>query len=156
MTSSEVGSGGDDRGDEAGASQAAVQRSRTRNDDDEDDTEGGAKAANRRRDGEWRCGCVFLAQDREEMDEEDLGELIGRIGMKSALITGEEVIGMEYLVIAVPAAGVLFVGRHLYLRLERWNRSRRLRGAQACLDAVHDTLVTLAESNPKVRSGRSS
>ncbi len=90
------------------------------------------------------------------MDEEALGELIARIGMKSALVTGEEVIGMEYLVIAVPAAGVLFVGRHLYLRLERWNRSRRLRGAQACLDAVHDTLVTLAESNPKVRSGRSS
>jgi hypothetical protein len=85
-----------------------------------------------------------------------LGKPIARIGMESALPMGKEVISMEYLVIAVPAAGVLFVGRHLYLRLERWNRSRRLRGAQACLNAVHDTLVTLAESNPKVRSGRSS
>jgi len=84
------------------------------------------------------------------------GKPITSNGMKSAFSMGKEVIGMEYLVIAVPAAGVLFVGRHLYLRLERWNRSRRLRGAQACLDAVHDTLVTLAESNPKVRSGRSS
>jgi hypothetical protein len=85
-----------------------------------------------------------------------LGKPITTNGMESAFSMGKEVIGMEYLVIAVPAAGVLFVGRHLYLRLERWNRSRRLRGAQACLNAVHDTLVTLAESNPKVRSGRSS
>ncbi len=75
--------------------------------------------------------------------------------MESAVHMGKEVFGMEYLVIAVPAAGILFVGRQLYLRLERWNRSRRLRGARACLDAVHDTLVTLAESKPKGRSGRS-
>jgi hypothetical protein len=103
-----------------------------------------------------RCDCVFLAQDREEMDEEDPRQANSQDRHGKCYTNGKEVISMEYLVIAVPAAGVLFVGRHLYLRLERWSRSRRLRGAQACLNAVHDTLVTLAESNPKARSGRSS
>jgi hypothetical protein len=93
--------------------------------------------------------------DPEGLD--NLGEsLKSKSAWKVLSSIGKEVFGMEYLVIAVPAAGVVFVGRQLYLSLERWNRNRRLRGAQACLDAVHDTLATLAESNPKIRSSRSS
>lgn len=61
---------------------------------------------------------------------------------------------MEYFAFAVVAAAILFIGRSVYTRVERSNRSRRLRGAQECLDAVHDTLASLAKSNPKVGPGR--
>ncbi len=61
---------------------------------------------------------------------------------------------MEYFAFAVVAAAILFIGRGVYTRLERRNRSRRLRGAKECLDAVHNTLASLAKSNPKVRPGR--
>jgi hypothetical protein len=60
---------------EAGLVWAAVQRTK---DDDEDDVDGssglqrwGRKTMRGEQTGTKRCDCVFLAQDREEMDEED-------------------------------------------------------------------------------------
>ena len=61
---------------------------------------------------------------------------------------------MHYLVFVVGAGGMLMFTRSIYNRFERWNRSRRLRGAKECLDAVHNTLAGLAKGNPKARTGR--
>jgi hypothetical protein len=57
---------------------------------------------------------------------------------------------MEYFLLAMIGAAILFIARSIFIRLQRWHRSHRLRGAKACLDAVHDTLNSLAKSNPKV------
>ena len=65
----------------------------------------------------------------------------------------KEFIRMEYFVLGIGAGAILLIGRTTYLRVARWNRSQRLRGAKACLDAVHDTLEGLAKSKPKVRHG---
>jgi hypothetical protein len=58
---------------------------------------------------------------------------------------------MHYLLFVVGAVGMLMSTRSVYNRFERWNRSRRLRGAKECLDAVHNTLADLAKGNPKAR-----
>jgi hypothetical protein len=63
----------------------------------------------------------------------------------------EEVIGMQYFVLGVGTGAILYIARSTYLRIERWNRFKRLRGAKACLDAVHDALDDLAKSKPKAR-----
>ena len=57
---------------------------------------------------------------------------------------------MQYFVLGIGTGAILFIARGTYLRIERWNRFRRLRGAKACLDAVHDTLGDIAKSKPKV------
>jgi hypothetical protein len=56
----------------------------------------------------------------------------------------KEVIQMEYFVFAVGAGAILLLGARAFHRLERWDRRRRLRGAQECLDAVHNALAELA------------
>jgi hypothetical protein len=57
---------------------------------------------------------------------------------------------MQYFVLGIGTGAILFIARSTYLRIERWNRGRRLRGAKACLDAVHHTLDGIAKSKPKV------
>jgi hypothetical protein len=57
---------------------------------------------------------------------------------------------MQYFVFGIGTGAILFIARSTYLRIERWNRLRRLRGAKACLDAVHHTLDGIAKSKPKV------
>ena len=52
---------------------------------------------------------------------------------------------MQYLVLAIGAVAIVLLAARAYRLLERWNRRRRLRGAQECLDAVHNTLAGLAE-----------
>jgi hypothetical protein len=61
---------------------------------------------------------------------------------------------MQYFVLGVGVGAFLFIVRNTYLRVERWNRSKRLRGAKACLDAVHDTLDSLAKSMPVARKSQ--
>jgi len=61
---------------------------------------------------------------------------------------------MHYFVFGMGGAAIVFVGRRIYVRLERWNRLQRLRGARECLEAVHDTLNSLAKSKPKANSRR--
>ncbi len=61
---------------------------------------------------------------------------------------------MHYLVFPIGVAAVLVVSRNIYLRLRRLSQSRRLRGAQECLDAVQDTLTALAKSKAKVDHSR--
>jgi len=56
---------------------------------------------------------------------------------------------MQYFVLGVGTGAILYIARSTYLRIERWNRFKRLRGAKACLDAVHNTLDDLAKSKPK-------
>ena len=61
---------------------------------------------------------------------------------------------MEYFLLAMSGAAIVFIARSIFIRLERWNRSHRLGGARECLDAVHDTLDSLAKSKPKVKPSR--
>ena len=65
----------------------------------------------------------------------------------------KEVICMHYFVFGIGAGAMLFIARNTFLRVQRWSRANRLRGAKACLDAVHDTLENLAKSKPKAKSG---
>jgi hypothetical protein len=46
---------------------------------------------------------------------------------------------MQYLVFAIGAGAIVLLAARAYKLFERWNRHRRLRGAQECLDAVHNT-----------------
>jgi hypothetical protein len=52
---------------------------------------------------------------------------------------------MQYLVCAVCGGAIVLLAARAYKVFESWNRRRRLRGAQECLDAVHNTLAGLAE-----------
>jgi hypothetical protein len=52
---------------------------------------------------------------------------------------------MQHLVFAIGAGSIVLLAARAYNLFERWNRRRRLRGAQECLDAVHNTLAGLAE-----------
>ena len=52
---------------------------------------------------------------------------------------------MQYLVFAIGAGAIVQLARRTYKLIERWDRRRRLRGAQECLDAVQNTLAGLAE-----------
>jgi peptidoglycan/LPS O-acetylase OafA/YrhL len=52
---------------------------------------------------------------------------------------------MQYLEFAIGAGATVLLAARVYKLFERWNRRRRLRGAQECLDAVHNTLAGLAE-----------
>jgi hypothetical protein len=52
---------------------------------------------------------------------------------------------MQYLVFAIGAGAFVQLAASAYKRLERWDRCRRLRGAQECLDAVQNTLAGLAK-----------
>ena len=63
---------------------------------------------------------------------------------------------MQYFVLGMSVGAFLFIARSTYLHLERWERSKRLRGAKACLDAVHDTLDSLAKSNPAAQESHES
>jgi hypothetical protein len=54
---------------------------------------------------------------------------------------------MQYLIFAMGAGAIVQLAASAYKRFERWNQRRRLRGAQECLDAVHNTLAGLAECN---------
>jgi hypothetical protein len=45
----------------------------------------------------------------------------------------EEVICMQYLVFAIGAGAIVLLAARAYKLFERWNRRRRLRGAQECL-----------------------
>jgi hypothetical protein len=65
----------------------------------------------------------------------------------------EGVTCMHYFVFGVGAGAILFIARNSYFRIQRWSRAYRLRGAKACLDAVHDTLESLAKSKPKAKTG---
>jgi uncharacterized membrane protein len=60
---------------------------------------------------------------------------------------------MGYIIFAVAATAILLIARGIYGRFERWNRAHRLRGAKECLDAVQNTLASLAKSK-KARPGR--
>jgi hypothetical protein len=59
---------------------------------------------------------------------------------------------MHYFVFGIGAGAVLFIARNTYLRVQHWSRANRMRGAKACLDAVHDTLDSLAKSKPKAQN----
>jgi hypothetical protein len=61
---------------------------------------------------------------------------------------------MQYFVFAVGGSAILLIGRSIYIRFERWESRRRLNGAKACLDAVQDTLETLAKSKSEAKHGR--
>jgi hypothetical protein len=61
---------------------------------------------------------------------------------------------MEFFGFAVGAVGAVFLARSVYSRLQQWHRSHRLRGAKACLDAVHNTLDSIAKSRPNMGSRR--
>jgi hypothetical protein len=52
---------------------------------------------------------------------------------------------MQDFAYAVCGGAIVLLAARLYKVFERWNRRRRLRGAQECLDAVHNTLAGLAE-----------
>jgi hypothetical protein len=52
---------------------------------------------------------------------------------------------MQYLVFVIGAGAIVQLTASAYKRIERWNQRRRLRGAQECLDAVHNTLAGIAE-----------
>jgi hypothetical protein len=52
---------------------------------------------------------------------------------------------MQHLVFGIGAGAIVLLATKAYNRFERWNRRRRLRGALACLDAVHNALAELAE-----------
>jgi hypothetical protein len=52
---------------------------------------------------------------------------------------------MQYLVFAIGAGAIVQLAARAYKRFEHWNRRRRFRGAQECLDAVQNTLAGLAE-----------
>jgi hypothetical protein len=52
---------------------------------------------------------------------------------------------MQYLVFSIGAGAIVLLASQAYKLFERWNRRRRLRGAQECLDAVHYTFAGLAE-----------
>jgi hypothetical protein len=52
---------------------------------------------------------------------------------------------MQYLVFSIAAGAIVLLASKAYKLFERWDRRRRLRGAQQCLDAVHNTLAGLAE-----------
>jgi hypothetical protein len=60
---------------------------------------------------------------------------------------------MHYFVFGIGGGAILLIARSTFLRLQHWSRANRLRGAIACLDAVHDTLDNLAKSMPKAKSG---
>jgi hypothetical protein len=51
---------------------------------------------------------------------------------------------MQHLIFGVGAGAIVLLAARAY-RFERWNRRRRVRGALECLDAVHNTLASLAE-----------
>jgi hypothetical protein len=61
---------------------------------------------------------------------------------------------MQYLGFAVGAMAIILVARSLYGYFERLNRSRKFRGARACLDAVHDTLADLEKCTEGARDRR--
>jgi hypothetical protein len=77
---------------------------------------------------------------------------LAALGTIYAEYSPKEVICMHYFVLGIGAGAILFIGRSTYLRVVQWSRSNRLRGAKACLEAVHDTLDSLAKSNPKAKS----
>jgi hypothetical protein len=52
---------------------------------------------------------------------------------------------MQYFVFAIGAWAIVLLAARAYKLFECWSRRRRLRGAQECLDAVHNTLAGLAE-----------
>ena len=81
-----------------------------------------------------------------------MGVEIAKSGTRDAFFSTQEVVGMHYFVFGMGGAAIVFIGRRIYVRLERWNRFHRLRGARECLEAVHDTLDSLAKSKPKVGS----
>jgi hypothetical protein len=60
---------------------------------------------------------------------------------------------MHYFVFGIGAGAILFIARNTYLRVRHWSQANRLRGAKACLDAVHNTLESLAKSKPKAKTG---
>jgi hypothetical protein len=62
---------------------------------------------------------------------------------------------MIYLIYAAGAVASGLVARSVYNHLEHWNRSQKLRGAKACLNAVHDTLESLAKSKPQSKGANS-
>jgi hypothetical protein len=66
------------------------------------------------------------------------------------LTNHEEVICMQYLVFSIGAGAIVLLASKACKLFERWNRRRRLHGAQECLDAVHYTLAGLAECNPAI------
>jgi hypothetical protein len=65
----------------------------------------------------------------------------------------EEVIRMHYFVFGIGAGAILLIARNMYLRVQHWCQANRMRGAKECLDAVHDTLDSLAKSKPKPKTG---
>jgi hypothetical protein len=66
-------------------------------------------------------------------------------GIEPAFTKHEEEICGQCFVFARGAGAIVRLGARAYKLFERWIRRRRLRGAQECLDAVHDTLAGLAE-----------
>jgi hypothetical protein len=81
-----------------------------------------------------------------------IGELpfyFSGFGIEPAMNKREEIICMQYLVFAIGAGAIVPLGAKVYKLFERWNGRRRLRGAQECLDAVHNTLAGLAECNAR-------
>jgi hypothetical protein len=61
---------------------------------------------------------------------------------------------MHYFVLGIGTGAILFIARNTYMRVERWNRSKRLRGAKACLDSVRFTLDSIAKSKLERKSKR--
>ena len=58
---------------------------------------------------------------------------------------------MQYLIFAMGAGAIVQLAASAYKRFERWNQRRRLRGAQECLDAVHNTLAGLRNATPTAK-----
>jgi hypothetical protein len=51
---------------------------------------------------------------------------------------------MEHFAFAIGAGVVFLLATRGFNRFQRWDRRRRFRGAQECLDAVHNTLAEVA------------
>jgi hypothetical protein len=60
---------------------------------------------------------------------------------------------MHYFVFGIGVGALLLIAQNTFRRVQKWNRNNRLRGAKACLEAVHDTLDNLAKSMPKSKRG---
>jgi hypothetical protein len=58
---------------------------------------------------------------------------------------------MLYILLAALAAALVLIMPRIYHRAARWHQSRRFRHAIECLEAVQNTLLSLAESKKSQR-----
>jgi hypothetical protein len=58
---------------------------------------------------------------------------------------------MQYLVFSIGAGAIVLLASKAYKLFERWDRRRRLRGAQECLDPCTIPWLGLRNANPASR-----